>query len=56
VQRQGDYLDIVADAAEPVVRRLLAADPELAELEVQRAGLAEAFAELTRNPVLPEVA
>jgi ABC-2 type transport system ATP-binding protein len=56
VQRQGDYLDIVADAAEPVVRRLLAADPELAELEVQRAGLAEAFVELTRNPVLPEVA
>lgn len=56
VQRQGDYLDIVADAAEPVVRRLLAADPDLAELEVQRAGLAEAFVELTRTPALPEVA
>ena len=56
VQRQGDNLDIVADAAEPVVRRLLAADPDLAELEVQRAGLAEAFVELTRNPALPEVA
>lgn len=56
VQRQGDYLDIVADAAEPVVRRLLASDPDLAELEVQRAGLAEAFVELTRTPALPEVA
>lgn len=48
--RDGDYLRIVADAAEPVVRRLLEADPHLHELEVQRAGLADAFLELTRNP------
>ena len=48
--RDGDYLRIVADAAEPVVRRLLDADPHLHELEVQRAGLADAFLELTRNP------
>ena len=48
--REGDYLCIVADVAEPVVRRLLDADPHLHELEVQRAGLADAFLELTRNP------
>ena len=47
---EGDYLRIVADAAEPVVRRLLELDPGLQELEVQRAGLADAFLELTRNP------
>ena len=47
--RDGEYLRIVADAAEPVVRRLLDADPTLHELEVQRAGLADAFLELTRN-------
>ena len=47
--RDGEYLRIVAEAAEPVVRRLLDADPHLHELEVQRAGLADAFLELTRN-------
>lgn len=48
--REGDVLRIVADAAEPVVRRLLDADAGLRDLEVQRAGLADAFLELTRNP------
>ncbi len=47
--REGDALRIVADAAEPVVRRLLDADPSLHELEVQRAGLADAFLEITGN-------
>lgn len=47
--REGDALRIVAEAAEPVVRRLLDADPHLHELEVQRAGLADAFLEITRN-------
>ena len=47
--RDGEYLRIVAEAAEPVVRRLFDADPDLHELEVQRAGLADAFLELTRN-------
>ncbi|HZH44886.1 MAG TPA: ABC transporter ATP-binding protein [Lysobacter sp.] len=42
-------LEIVCDAAEPVVRRLLDADPALHELEVQRAGLADAFVEITRE-------
>ena len=44
-----DKLDIVAETAEPVVRRLLIEDPQLIELEVQRAGLADAFIELTRT-------
>lgn len=50
VEREGDVLCIVADVAEPVVRRLLAADDGLRDLEVQRAGLADAFLQLTRNP------
>lgn len=47
-RRQG-RLHVTTDAAEAVVRRLLDADPQLSELEVQRAGLAEAFTELTRE-------
>ena len=42
-------LEIIADSAEPVVRRLLAEDARLHDLEVQRAGLTEAFIELTRE-------
>ena len=49
-RREGELLQIVADVAEPVVRQLLAADADLQELEVQRAGLADAFLELTRHP------
>ena len=49
LRRENDRLHIAAADAETVVRRLLAADPELRELEVQRAGLAEAFTELTRD-------
>lgn len=44
-------LELVAAAAEAVVRRLLEADPALEDLEVTRAGLAEAFVELTRPSV-----
>ena len=47
--REGGRIDIVADLAESVVRRLLAEDAGLSDLEVQRAGLAEAFIELTRE-------
>ncbi len=47
--REGDVLHLVADVAEPVVRLLLDADAQLHDLEVQRAGLADAFLELTRN-------
>jgi ABC-2 type transport system ATP-binding protein len=46
--RQG-RLHVTTAEAEAVVRRLLAADPHLSELEVQRAGLVEAFTELTRE-------
>lgn len=48
VHRDGGRIEIVTDTAEPVVRRLLSTDPDLAELEVRRAGLAEAFVEITR--------
>ena len=48
-QHDGERLEIVVDAAEPVVRRLLDEDPALTELEVQRAGLADAFLALTRD-------
>jgi ABC-2 type transport system ATP-binding protein len=48
--RNGGQLDIVADAAEPVLRRLLAADDTVADLDVRRAGLADAFLEITRQP------
>ena len=48
---EGDRLELVVDAAEPVVRRLLVEDATLRELEVQRAGLADAFLELTRDEI-----
>lgn len=49
VQRDGERLHITAADAETVVRHLLNADRHLRELEVHRAGLAEAFTELTRD-------
>ncbi len=48
--RVDDRLVIVAAQAEAVVRRLLAEDPQLQDLEVQRAGLADAFAAMTAAP------
>jgi ABC-2 type transport system ATP-binding protein len=42
-------LEITATNAEAVVRQLLAADEDLQELEVRRAGLAEVFTELTQE-------
>ena len=45
----GGRLQIVARDADEVVRRLLAADATLSDLEVQRAGLAEAFNEITQE-------
>jgi ABC-type multidrug transport system ATPase subunit len=42
-------LQVVTADAEGVVRRLLAADSGLRNLEVRQAGLAEAFAELTKE-------
>ena len=49
VRRESERLHITTADAESVVRRLLGADAQLSELEVQRAGLAEAFTELTRD-------
>ena len=47
--REEGHLVVTTAQAENVLRRLLDADPALAELEVRRAGLAEAFTELTRE-------
>ena len=47
--RDGERIEIVTDTAEDVVRQLLREDTALAELEVQRAGLAEAFMEITQE-------
>ena len=49
VSRDGERIEIVTDAAGTVVRQLLFEDSGLSELEVQRAGLAEAFVEITRE-------
>jgi ABC-2 type transport system ATP-binding protein len=38
---------VVTRDAEALLRRLLAADADLRDIEVKRAGLAEAFAEIT---------
>ena len=47
--RNGPRLEITATNAEAVVRQLLAADDDVQELEVRRAGLAEVFTELTQE-------
>jgi len=49
VSADGARLDITVEVAEPVVARLLAADAALSGLEVRRAGLAEAFLDLTMD-------
>ena len=43
------HLQITANDAEAVVRRLLAADERVGDLEVRQAGLAEAFTALTKE-------
>ena len=48
--RDGTTTAITTAEAEIVTRRLLGGDPKLADLEVRRAGLSEAFAELTSEP------
>ena len=47
--RNRERLHITATDAEAVVRRLLAADQGLRDLEVRQAGLSEAFTELTKE-------
>lgn len=46
-RRDGEYLNLTVDDGTAVLSRLLAADPALSELEVTRAGLADAFLALT---------
>ena len=48
-RRDDQWLDIEAQLAEPVVRRLLDADPGVRDLEVRRSGLAEAFVRITKE-------
>jgi len=48
-RRNGVAIEIQAEPAEPVVARLLQADPQLQDLEVRRAGLADAFLAITRS-------
>jgi ABC-2 type transport system ATP-binding protein len=50
-QREGEALHIVAEPAEPVLRRLLEADAGARDVEVGRASLADAFLSLTRPAV-----
>jgi len=50
VAEDAGRLSITTTDAEDTVRRLLAADKALSDLEVRRAGLSEAFAELTQEP------
>jgi ABC-type multidrug transport system ATPase subunit/peptidoglycan/LPS O-acetylase OafA/YrhL len=49
VSTDGRYLQIVTVDADAVVRRILQTDAFAHDLEVQRAGLAEAFTELTQE-------
>lgn len=47
--RDADLVNVTASDAETVVRRLLAEDPGLRQLEVHQASLAEAFTAITRE-------
>ena len=49
VELQRDRLQISTRNAEALLVRLLREDPQLSDIEVKRAGLAEAFTELTGN-------
>ncbi len=51
VGHDGQYLTIQTSDAESVSRRLLNEDQTLQQLEIKRAGLAEAFVELTKEQV-----
>jgi ABC-2 type transport system ATP-binding protein len=42
-----DRMQITTRSAEPLLQRLFREDPALSDIEVRRAGLAEAFTELT---------
>jgi len=56
VARAGTRLSIVATDADALVRRMLQTDATLANLEVRRAGLAEAFTRMTQDDAAREAA
>ena len=49
VSIERNRLQITTRAAEPLLQRLFREDPQLSDIEVRRAGLAEAFTELTNG-------
>jgi ABC-2 type transport system ATP-binding protein len=49
VRRDGERLHVVATDSDDVVRRLSQEDPRFRDLTIERAGLAEAFAEITQE-------
>lgn len=49
VSLDAGHLQVITTNSDTVLRRLLAIDPELRDVEVKRAGLAEAFTQLTRE-------
>lgn len=49
VSRDRNQLQITARNAEPIARRLLNTDETIQDMEIQRAGLADAFTELTQE-------
>jgi len=49
ITEDGSILEILTVRSEPLLRELLALDPELADLEITGAGLEEAFLSLTSN-------
>lgn len=51
-----ERIEILTDNAETVLRRMLAEDAALGDIEIQRAGLADAFLELTRDDAHKEAA
>jgi ABC-type uncharacterized transport system ATPase subunit len=49
VSLDAGHLQVIATNSDAVLRQLLAIDPELRDVEVKRAGLAEAFTQLTQE-------
>jgi len=49
IKEEGPTLEILVTRAEPILRELMALDPDLADLEITGAGLEEAFLSLTAN-------
>jgi ABC-2 type transport system ATP-binding protein len=55
LEMERDRMQITTRSAETLLMRLFREDPDLSDIEVKRAGLAEAFAELT-NETAREIA